>query len=1428
MEKVKEYLNKISKEFGYEYNQSFFTYLKKISKPNQQICNKQVPQGEGGWKCLDCELDSLSLICNNCFKKSKEIHKGHKILFNPNSHGFCDCGDPNVLNKESCCPDHKGPFSNKNDLMNFIKSSIDEKILNNINSLLNPIFLLLIEKIDVLLNKKYQNDEEKKKIEDELFPMIDELIFFVSILYKNNLSLFYFVTLKFTENFPFETNHKCFYYNEDEKKVSIIKENLSEKHNCICPFFQILVYLLMTKKTKYDADSFYTLFIQNYKNKIIVSLSFLHSFTYFFEDDNVGVLRGMGYQLLSDEICTLVYDEKNIFFLENFYNEIYIKFKEFITNNKLINGQLMIFRIYQVIEYLPKINLLDKISSNLNIYNILIDIICLINNFNVFENKIKFDKFQRNGYSYNVLNMELYCLQIVLFISLLLDFDNLETVKFIFNKLITKIKEYKTIKESSNKKTFTPHIVCIRYYTIILNRFCFHYSIKNNCDLIDSFKYFQDIIPESKDINSFLFIELINFFGFIISQKYAYFVYFGEEMKLFYTNYFSSRLYITSDITLMKYLLTLPEIKKELNFEKILIYSNIDSCNDFFLNLKLEDLNHKNENLYETIKKEEKHLKYINSLFEFLLLIIRDNFSMLNLAFKNSNSFRMKYKDKILENLLKNEKSNFENIIKNQIIHHILGNKNIIKRENCLKLYEQYKDQLDIKLIDNLLKENCDEISSSNQLKQFTLKKTNFSSCDLDYIIDYKERENAINYMIEFQSKNFNILNTYIIKPLSIQEKLNHKIYEIIFSDTSFDQFLNLYSNLIINNNYPILTDIFIYTFSKIICFYIKLYKEDKSFEKYQIKLTEILNNNKLEGSNSKLIKYIQNLLLIENITNDKQKNKTDKQKSLKEKYKKKFDEQNQIVIEKYSSSSDIEFDFGEENKILQEEICVFCRQPINNDLSNYYGKICYLISDYFIDILKSKKRKLRKKTSRFVTCNQKIHFNCYSKFLVKSTNLFILKNGFPCPLCKKLSNIIICEFSDILKNNNNILKGLVFNTDNIKDFYMTKEDMDTYQNLILFNKHFFEDYCSKIFKKNILLKDINADKNNIKQLYKSILNDFNSFIIYYNITNNKKQQIDIWRNILYTIRLLCKCKLIDINEFLITKFNLIFQNIKNLELKPILIYDISSMINEFIFCLFALYDLNKENKEEINNIFQKYIILYMFSYDFIKNNDKNFNEYLDKQENQDYLKKIFDLYNLKYKICFLFYDGKEVNLDFNDTIKSLKNNENINIIINKSNNLILNKQNFEIPKFHIIELPENSLEFYSKYMNNNCIYCNKKISLFYVCLFCGNKICNDKKCTSKINEKKKEYSLIDHSKKCTGGNNLYISNKNSEIVYLLKRQFIFSGIYVYVNDFGECSTEYYLTDNYILNKIGLEKGIQMFIDMTFRKKSPKIPSILN
>ncbi len=106
------------------------------------------------------------------------------------------------------------------------------------------------------------------------------------------------------------------------------------------------------------------------------------------------------------------------------------------------------------------------------------------------------------------------------------------------------------------------------------------------------------------------------------------------------------------------------------------------------------------------------------------------------------------------------------------------------------------------------------------------------------------------------------------------------------------------------------------------------------------------------------------------------------------------------------------------------------------------------------------------------------------------------------------------------------------------------------------------------------------------------------------------------------------------------------------------------------------------------------------------------------------------------------------------------------------------------------------------------------------MCLICGNKICNYQSCVSDLKPNgKREFSLIEHSKICGGGNAIFISGQTSEIMYLTKRQFNDSGIFVYLNSFGEHPKGDTLKGNFILNQSELDKSIQMFVDMTFRKK---------
>ena len=303
MDKLQLYLDEISGIFGYKYDYSFFHHLRSISIPNTTICGKEITKHTGGWKCKDCELVSFTIYCSECFEKEKHI--GHKIFYNPSPGGFCDCGDRLVLKPEGFCYRHKGDYDNMNDLMNFIKKNIPERFINSINDILNKIFRLFIDKIKSL----------NKKNEDELFKMIDLLESFCNKLYLNNLGLFYLVTLKFTENFPYETNHKCFYYDENKGSITFIKKDKNKKHKCICHFLQVIIYVLMIRETKQNTQSFFNLFFQTYKNKIVTSLCLVNCFSGLFYNTNLDSLKDMIYQLINEHISSILFQENNIYII---------------------------------------------------------------------------------------------------------------------------------------------------------------------------------------------------------------------------------------------------------------------------------------------------------------------------------------------------------------------------------------------------------------------------------------------------------------------------------------------------------------------------------------------------------------------------------------------------------------------------------------------------------------------------------------------------------------------------------------------------------------------------------------------------------------------------------------------------------------------------------------------------------------------------------------------------------------------------------------------------------------------------------------------------------------------------------------------------------------------------------------------------------
>ena len=136
---------------------AIFSYLKQISKPNSRVCNKEVSKGEGGWKCLDCELDTLAIFCTSCFNKAKEIHKGHKILFNPKKKSFNRLNYYN-FNNNNCLNNEKNHCLSFNISSNRIRNTSEKNNSRlNIRKEMSPRIGMSNSTINIKFNRSCFN-----------------------------------------------------------------------------------------------------------------------------------------------------------------------------------------------------------------------------------------------------------------------------------------------------------------------------------------------------------------------------------------------------------------------------------------------------------------------------------------------------------------------------------------------------------------------------------------------------------------------------------------------------------------------------------------------------------------------------------------------------------------------------------------------------------------------------------------------------------------------------------------------------------------------------------------------------------------------------------------------------------------------------------------------------------------------------------------------------------------------------------------------------------------------------------------------------------------------------------------------------------------------------------------------------------------------
>ena len=76
LDNLQAQINSFSMIFSYtEYNNEFLKYLKEIEKPSNSICVKIFKDSEKAIRCEQCAFYDTSIICLECYEKTKDYHK---------------------------------------------------------------------------------------------------------------------------------------------------------------------------------------------------------------------------------------------------------------------------------------------------------------------------------------------------------------------------------------------------------------------------------------------------------------------------------------------------------------------------------------------------------------------------------------------------------------------------------------------------------------------------------------------------------------------------------------------------------------------------------------------------------------------------------------------------------------------------------------------------------------------------------------------------------------------------------------------------------------------------------------------------------------------------------------------------------------------------------------------------------------------------------------------------------------------------------------------------------------------------------------------------------------------------------------------------------------------------------------------------------
>ena len=771
----------------------------------------------GGWRCLDCIKYENTVFCQNCWSQMKNQHKDHRIVFLTSVSGTCDCGDPNTIDKQYFCPKHKGPMTSDIEIEGYKKSCLGDKIVSDLKNINKIMFKDMANYVIRAI--------QDKKTNEKMFPeVIAGFIDFISTPCATSRACMHIIAEFLLENYPFKTKHVCLQLKGEKGKI--IKSSLLS-HDCTCPFIKILMPFWPLGKEKIIYS-----FLYNYQLRKTMGLCYFLLYGDFIKNC-LPDFTDLSVQIIFDDVCKVASSIEGL--IDNIYEcmpeifNIFLSPKNFFDNpnqiplitaidllrlqlkesKKYVIFKEIIYKLKADTIYVMKSLSLHYLSNNTNIIFQLIDLMCFLQNINSVKSIFPHPKFQAEKYNIDLLDIELWLLDIFSFYISIFNFESSHLVKEIFQYFSKKINNKKYIIQHDE---YSFHIPIYRAFSIFLNRYCFFYANTKNTDVFHGLQSAIKKIPNHKECFKIMIESIYKVFGYITACGEEFFNYYGENMIEYEYLYYYNKQFIYRDFCLMKYLLSIKENENYFGFEKILRLCQVENSNK-----PLEDNILKGNKMIEPDKwlneNNKKYLKFSAKILRIILSILRNNTCLIwNLGASYSMLKSNKFEDKLLKDVINKDKNNFIELTKELIINQTFIKENLAFYTDIYdNVFLCIKEILGEKTVKELILSMTNRTLTQEKKAKFSIKDEYLYYLDLNYIIYPRHKSTVEKYISDFKQKIVTIFNTHFYPVNKFEAKLTLENYKYLYYNEDNFDFLFIFTSFILERKgYLILNEFFI------------------------------------------------------------------------------------------------------------------------------------------------------------------------------------------------------------------------------------------------------------------------------------------------------------------------------------------------------------------------------------------------------------------------------------------------------------------------------------------------------------------------------------------------------------------------------------------------------------------------------------------